>query len=568
MNLSHIDTFVSIAADSATLLIAIAACVLWLGGRNPFVIWLLRRARHRTIGKVLHSHGIDRRRVRRAINQRVAEISHGEHPTTVAGELRWLDESFSEDDDGRFTLDGSPRSEEDDELKVTSQLNQLAQGYQAMSLLLKSRGSLGGGNAPVVLEQAMLSDGTARRLSINANFARGRVSTDSHQNPPLIVMNRRRDAALSLTHLAMTSAPGVAISTVGVTHRFERCVAGELGRDIAESDGVRIIDLNLTEAEEKTLAGDPKKGRSFDGVLPSVRRIFEERDPTSGWVRLMLDVGETSYDAIRATHYPAPRGLGLPADRLQGEASVLTLSCMPVTSDGYMVLGRRSKYVINALHLTPGVNGNLEMRARFGLSPDNDEDHVPNPLRAIAREAREELALPINPDDMRVLGVTKFDCPEEVKITSLLTTCPVDMTADAVAVQSAKADVIEGRWELGDSLWFLPLEASPDDVSANLNYIRRVLGWTLTSKDHTPHLTSALIAIYAPQVGDHIRNRLKALFASPSEDLVCACFEAYLVALATGAAWPAPRELRELARSFEQKPGRWSEAFTAHQDHG
>lgn len=547
--LRDVDSAVSLAADCSTLLLALGACALWLGGRNPFVVWLLRRSRYRTVGRVLRAHGVGRRQVRRAIKQRVHEISDGGHPSTVAGEFRWLDESFSVDNRGRLTIDGYPSGQRSDPLTVTRQLEDLAQGYRAMSLLLKSRGFLGGGNAPVVLEQAVLAEGVGRRLAVNANFARGRTIGESGAH--VSVANTRRRSRMSLVHLAMTGAPGVAISTVGVTHRYERCIAGKLSREVAAADGVRIVDLGLTHDELVRLEGDPKKGKSFDGVLPSVRRIFEERDPTSGWVRLMLDLGETSYDAVRATHYPAPRGLGLPPKELNGQAAVLTLSCVPITCDGFLVLARRSKYVINAHHLTPGVNGNLEMRVRFGVGPDNDEDHVPSPLRAIVREAREELALEMNCDDIRVLGITKFDCPEEIRITALLTACPVDLTGEQVAAQSAKADVIEGRWELGDSIWLLPLEPSLKDPDANRAYIEHVLRWTLTSDDHTPHLSSILIALFAPYVGDLIRDSLLVRGEKLTEMRVRDEFQAYLENLSSGPPSSAPEQLVERQRRFK-----------------
>ncbi|NYG08347.1 hypothetical protein BJ986_002834 [Phycicoccus badiiscoriae] len=541
-------------ANFVTVLVPAAAVFMWIRGRNPLVKGALDADRTQTVGPVLEEYGgQSRRAARKRCESRTKRVLSGSGSRDVADELRWLDVDPEDEKLKDKKLKGKKRKDQkgkdekgkDEELEpvrpvamygfgrsdTAAELAALSAAYRKYAVRLRARGLLGGGFAPIIGQEAEIADATARRLQTTAMFALGRAS--STEDPTLTIALPKRKTHLALSHIEQGSAPGNHINVLTVTHVHERVVlAGQFSEWLANTDDVRTIPVSLEQSDQELVAKNIT-GKTFDGVLPCFRGALVERDPASGWRRLHLELAETSYSAIVATQYPGSRGTGRAREELNHEANVLTLSCTPVTSDGFLAFGRRSKHVFNAGLLTPAINGNLEMRQRFGILYDADRDGVPDPLIALAREAKEELALEMSTDRFRILGLTHFDSADEVGTHSLLTTCRVEVTAAHLARRAALADPAEGLWELDDDLWFLP-ERPPGGSQSADEWVDSVLRWSLNSPDHTPHLTSSLIA--------HNSGALFERFGSPEG------VQAHVVSLVGEEPSPPPEGLFRLTR--------------------
>lgn len=490
--------WLSVTANVFTVGVPVTVLLLWTSGRNPLVRSALARDRRRTVGRVLASLGdgpvvVEHRRARRACGERVRAVLADTTCLTPAEELRWLDQCGADPDHPLSALGAGPNPAES--------LRDLADAYRRLGARQRARGLLGGGSAPLIAIQADTADAVATHLGEAAAFMRGGAPTMG----ALSVRCQADSSRLELSHLAPGSGPGGLLNALSVSHVRERwVVAGGLSEALAEEDATRTRAVDLTPSQRRVL-DDRMIGKSFDGVLPSLRAVRVQRDGMSGWLRLHLTLAEASYSAVVATQYVGGRGLGTPRADLRAQAAVLTLSCLPVTSDGYLVLARRSEHVPFPRRLNPGVNGNLEMRPRFGIGHDNDPLGLPDPLRALAREACEELALEVTPSDIQISGTCRFDTDDEVGTTVLLSGCRTGLTAREVAVQAARADPAEGLWEVDDTIVFVP--AAPTTSSTELHpLVVETLRWTLNAADHQPHLTSCLVAHYSALLHDHFRR--------------------------------------------------------------
>jgi len=133
------------------------------------------------------------------------------------------------------------------------------------------------------------------------------------------------------------------------------------------------------------------------------------------------------------------------------------------------------------------VSGNLELRARQGIALDLDGLGVPDPLMALAREAREELGLVIDSRDIAVTGVARFWNPTERGTHVLLTTTNLPLTAQQVADRVGRGDLVEGLWEVGTELCAVSLPENEADS-------RALVVWLLTDPELTPHAAAAGMA--------------------------------------------------------------------------
>jgi hypothetical protein len=524
--------WLSVAANVFTVGVPFTVLLLWISGRNPLVRSALARDRRRTVGKVLASLAdgpvvTERLRARRSCGERVRAVLADTTCLTPAEELRWLDQRGADSDHPLSALGAGPDPAES--------LRDLADAYRRLGARQRARGLLGGGSAPLIAMQADTADAVATHLGEAAAFMRGGAPTMG----ALSVLCEAGTSRLELSHLAPGAGPGGLLNALSVSHVRERwVVAGGLSEALAEEDGTPTRTVELTPSQRRVL-DDRMIGKAFDGVLPSLRAMRVQRDGMSGWLRLHLTLAEASYSAVVATQYVGSRGLGTPRAELSAQAAVLTLSCLPVTSDGYLVLARRSEHVPFPHRLNPGVNGNLEMRPRFGIGHDNDPLGLPDPLRALAREACEELALEVTPSDIQVSGTCRFDTDDEVGTTVLLSSCRTGLTAHEVAVRAGRADPAEGLWEVDDTIVFVP--APPTTTSTELHpLLVETLRWTLNAADHQPHLTSCLLAHHSAQLHDHFRRpgepgarRLTVEEARPR-------VEAFLHSLVTSGPVPPP----------------------------
>jgi len=483
----RVGDWVALAADATAVVVGLTVLALWLGGRNPVVAHALRASRARTVGRVLRERGWSRRATARACRQVVRGTLEGTAFPGVEGELEWLDQvALAAGRPAAVTVHGLGGPPHED-------LRRLADGYRALSRRLRSRGLLGGGTAPLLADVSDVAERTAALLSTHAAFARpGR--TPGPDDAGLELRAAAGRTRVELHNLRTSAGPGSGIDGLAVSHVHERVVvAGSLMQELCAEDGVRAVVLPLT-AEEAAISDERLSGKFFDGALPSLRGAHRQRDPSSGWTRLHLVLAEAAYSAVVATHYTGTRGVGRTAAELRGEAALLTLSCLPVTVDDRVLMVRRSANVMTDRgRWAPAVNGNLEMRPRFGIAVDRDENGIPEPLRAIAREAKEELGITVPARDLEVLGTALFDSDQEIGTGVLLTTVPLGLTAQDVVARSRFADATEGRWENQGEVLAVPV---PRDVAAR----DALLAWTLTTADHQPHLTACLVALSYPHL--------------------------------------------------------------------
>jgi 8-oxo-dGTP pyrophosphatase MutT (NUDIX family) len=475
----------SVVANLASIAVVLGALTLWISGRNPLIVRALRTDRLRTIGPVLAATGMSNRSVRRAVRDCTRQYVDGDRAPTVQAELDWLDEvaraAGASTPVAYYGLAGST---------IEDSLSALSDAYGSLALRLRGRGLFGGGTSLLLENLAHVGEDLSRHLARNATFAAGTPGVSSN----LDVVAHQGESLLELAHLRRKEAPGIGIDDLAVTYVPRRLVVRDsLSEKLARLDRIPTDQVDLDE-HELTELGKRFAGKTFDGVLPSLKAARIERDPASGRRRLHCVLAEASYSSVMASHYVGDLGAGRTRAELKGEAGLLTLAILPVTRDGFFVLTTRTEHVsVTAGKVSPAVTGNLEMRDRTGLSVDRDANGLPDPLLALGRECREELGLDVGREQIEILGTLRFSSPSEVGTTVLLTTTELDVLLQDVADGSRNADRIEGAWESDDVIIGIPL---PRNAQERLD----LLAWTLTNPGHVPHLTGCLIAYCYPKL--------------------------------------------------------------------
>ncbi len=320
----------------ATVGVVGTALFLWLFGRNPIVRRAMRADRHRTVGEALRRAGISRWRARRECNQAVQDLLRGRRDEGPAAELRWLD--------GLLQRAGRPvpvalsgLSGHLPDRRPDLDLQALSDAYRVLAHRLRSRGLLGGGSAPLLEDEAKRASATAALFAAHATYA----LDPQPESRALPLTVGQGSAHLQLKHLREGTGPGRGVDDVAVSHRHERLVVpGTLSERLAIADGVLPRHLNLADAERDAVTA-LLRHKVFDGVLPRLCGAVKQRDPTSGRSRLHLVLAEAAYSTILATHNRLVRGLAQDRE-LRGEAALLTLTCVPITSDRCFIITKRS----------------------------------------------------------------------------------------------------------------------------------------------------------------------------------------------------------------------------------
>lgn len=511
--MTEVADALGLVADLLSIAVVGGALALWLLGRNPMVVRTLRADRQRTVGAVLESTGMSRSVVRRAVKECTADYVNGRRAPTLQAELDWLDSVVGERGGATpVAYFGLPGPTASPTTRIPDSLSSLSTAYRSLALRLKGRGLLGGGTSPLLDNVAEVGEGLARLLAKNATFAAGRLEASAC----LRLEIQQATTRLELSSLRPTDAPGAGADDLAVTYVPRRMVVAKtVSQKIAELDGIPRQPLELDERELELL-GKRFEGKTFDGVLPSLKMSSFERDPASGRSRLHLVLAEASFSSVMVTHYVGESGVGRAQDALTGEAQLLTLAILPTTRDGYFVLTTRTQHVsVTAGMLSPAVTGNLEMRDRVGLPVDRDADGFPDPLLALARECREELGLDIDREHIEIIGTMRFASPHEVGTTVLLATTQLDASLQDVADATRHADRIEGAWESEERITGVPVPRTPQERID-------LLAWTLSDQGHVPHLAGCLIAYCYPLVCDDLgdvdtaNRRLAELAQSPT----------------------------------------------------
>jgi hypothetical protein len=277
-----------------------------------------------------------------------------------------------------------------------SALETLAAAYDAYAWSVRRRWLLRSAAGPLVAQEHRCAKETADLLRQWASFEPVTRHTDPDRMRGRLVQlashGRPRTVRL-VTWPDMTAARAVPVfPAIGVSFQpFRVAIKGSVG-DITRDDRCDLWEVRAVADVLGSAAADPL---TFDGVLPRWHGpgFRLEIDKISGRQKLHLCVAETTYFAYQATQVPE-------AAEAAGDAALcsrlLTLDLLVLDEHDVVVLIRRSDYVVHPGRFTGTVSGNCELAPREGLRADLDEHDLPDLLAAIAREAREELALRIH----------------------------------------------------------------------------------------------------------------------------------------------------------------------------
>lgn len=445
--------------------------------------WLMYRRRH----AALKGLGISRRSSR----ERIKQVIRGD-PNAPADELNWLATHYPTRASGVPRGTGNPMPLAF--AATAAELISLSKAYSGYAADLQ-RGSFLGTTAVPVVEQE-----TAKSLKTSVLLAEAAAGGGYGQD--WNVRHVRLESPALGRELDLWQLPDATTGTLAydtfVSYRRHRLrplyadsqrAAGMLPPAL-EAPELETESLEASDAEKAFLRTKFSSQHSFDGVVPRLVGWRTERDNGNGRLRLHLAMAETTYGAVLLDHYPrrtAEAGGGnlsaAPASREAAGAKVrlLTLSTAVVTTDRMMLFAGRSKHSGSHPDLFgPAVNGNLELRHRKGILADSDDFGLPDPRRALARESAEEIGLPLDPDEIQVLGIGRFSVAAERGTYVFLTLAQPALTADEVVAGVRNADPMEGRWELGGEFLAAPLPDSECGVAP-------ALSWLLHDPALTPH---------------------------------------------------------------------------------
>lgn len=253
-------------------------------------------------------------------------------------------------------------------------------------------------------------------------------------------------------------------------------------------------DIRVVENVTGTATSNPL---TFDGVLPRWHGpgFRLEIDRITGRQKLHLCVAETTYFAFRATQEPD-------AVAVAGDAALcsrlLGLNLLAFDQNGFVVLIRRSNYVVYPGGYAGTVTGNAELVSREGLDADLDQYGLPDMLAAIAREAREELGLDLTLEEAQLaaLGVIEYNGESDQGSRALVTTARLQGRACDFRVARSAPDPVEGLWEIGDEFITVDLAAVLHDPDKG----QRFVSWVRSSQDLAPQAAGSLLLLLAARL--------------------------------------------------------------------
>jgi len=377
---------------------------------------------------------------------KVREIVRAQYagtPYTMATELEWLCELYQT---------GLPIVMAD-ELAGREGLRLLATGYERLAGHCRARLIFGARNNDVISRQAHIADQTAELLQRNSLQL-----VDGGSTLPEIIDLRRHGSYIKLMYAT-------------VSMEFE--VSPHPSRQPTMS-GV---------LQEISASAKPR----FEGILPFLLEHRLELDSGSGRTILHLGIGEIPYSNLLARNTPwDPQDAAPPADVAQHAVS---LAVIPVTSDGRLLLSLRAPGAGSyAGMIGPYITGNAELRDRRGVAADRDERGIPDLLRAACREGKEEVGLPMEPADLKILGLAQIWSAEDTGIYCLLLSATLPMTASEAVRLTRYSDPVEGSWEVGSEIYAVSLWEDSQSM-------REVLRWITSDEEVMPQAVACMIAL-------------------------------------------------------------------------
>lgn len=345
-------------------------------------------------------------------------------------------------------------------------LRSLAGGYRAVAGALALRAAVGSSTS--------LLDDESRRTRDTADllerYADGAPISD--RRAPVTI--RRGDGCVELH--AMTD-PDAAIGARDLMVSWSPTRAALAGDDWSRpGHSYRGNDLALPcSPTERDRARAATTGPNrFDGVVPRLLEWRIERDRANGRERVHLALAETRYSACLLDHHRPPdgdhpdaAGIADAPERATGTLGLMTISLGLVTADNRLAFVTRSATTGSHRRLlAPAVNGNLEFQPRAGIEHDHDRYGLPDPRRAIAREAREELGVTVDPGQLVCAALARFSDAREHGTWLLVLAGTTSSTLDDLRGSLSGADPLEGRWEHTGVLEGLPIPATAPERAA------------------------------------------------------------------------------------------------------
>ncbi len=470
---------------------------------------VLIRTRRMTICKILcEQYEFNRRELHKANREFTREMISSGARSSILSEIEWLSVQANSRDSNwvrPIELHGITRKVDLESYTPASQLEALSRAYLQLSQFLRAQVLLNSNQ--LMVEQQEFSFLMARYLDVNAKFcANTLLDPDVHKIK--IVIPKMK---LELFNTRINFAPRYQINHVAmIHHKNDRLVVKNLPNiDEWKSEGKKHQFLEIDGPELSRLSSKFSSGRSYDAVLPALRNHHLQLDPASGHLRLLLEISEINYSSVIANHYVGDEGgIGYTAEQLVESATkfmerrLITLSMLPVSCDGYLLLAERSDHVgVEKLKLQPGVVGNLEFRDRIGIKLDVDEFGEPDALIATAREAKEELGLDVDPGKLQILGLGKFSSEIEIETWLHMTVAQFPLTFNEMIEISKQADLTEGAWEFSGKFVKIAFPKTSKDATD-------LIAWAIHSDATTPHLVLTLLSLCLPILSQESKKKL------------------------------------------------------------
>lgn len=471
----------------------------------------------------------------RSARRRVIEVASMTNANTL-GEIEWICRGVTAN--RRSKLKNQPESEtsgatpDQNDLSLPllisrSDLMKLADGYTALVTRLNSRAVLNANSVPLVKQYIDTAVQTSRYLRKLSNGSSRKVLSQSYDDVKkpgthdsasaaidhevtsqrLVIPHRRMEFAI---HVFPDATSGSTSYELIVSHRKHLSVPAGSKRWGFEPHGYDVVrELTSSTAEQDALASALSRPRAFDGVMCRLVSHEVQKDRSNGHPRLHLATAGCTYSSVILDHYPGrvqadrlvngthPNVRGVSEEDIAGRrVGLLTLCGVPVTRDGYMVLHRRSKAIIQGGKFSPAIGGNLDLGFNQGASSDHDEFGLPDPRRGIAREAREEMGISLDFRKISIIGLVTFFVPEERGSNLLIGVCPIPFNFNDLGTHFAELDQMNGRWEVDSDFMGIRIPTKQESIDS-MERVRSLYSWLLNSHEMTAHASISVLAALA-----------------------------------------------------------------------
>lgn len=405
----------------------------------------LRRARARTVGRVLAAAGVTRKERRRWVAESSLVSSPVEEVDLLLGVLERRRGATAPE---AFLLRVGDRGHLD-----SSTVSRLCAAYEKSISRLESRVLFATTASPAI---SGATSSIRAVVEILQNYLDGSVT----QSVTPRIYGLSKDCLVTVYDLDSSTAADSA--------------SGNIPRDLA----VTYRSSSLQTAVRKDVPARTPGPREYDGHLPWLTSFRAETDQGNGRPRLHLGFGRTTFNRYKEAN-DSRLGRNLESEGWP-EDGLLSLSVVAIDSRGSVLAVRRNHGVAFAAgRLSSFATGNLDLKSRRHLNLDLDPLGLPSPVEAARREIREETGLGIDPGGIHAIGMSRLWCTEEAARdlgTYILTfAATIDMPAKRIAREFRLADPVEGSWEVGSEMLAIALPSEPQEVADLVKWISLTL---------------------------------------------------------------------------------------------